>query len=68
MTIKRGEVWLASLDPVQGSEQAGTRPVIIFQENTLSQFTTTVITIPLTSNLRPPHFLLVLKYRVVKED
>jgi len=23
MTIKRGEVWLASLDPAQGSEQAG---------------------------------------------
>jgi mRNA interferase MazF len=52
MTIKRGEVWLASLDPVKGSEQAGTRPVIVFQENTLSKFTTTVITIPITSNLR----------------
>ncbi len=52
MIIKRGEVWLATLDPVQGSEQAGTRPVIIFQENTLSKFTTTVITIPVSSNLR----------------
>jgi len=52
MKIQRGEVWLASLDPVQGSEQAGTRPVVIFQEDTLSKFTTTVITIPLTSNLR----------------
>jgi mRNA interferase MazF len=52
MTVKRGEIWLAILDPVQGSEQAGTRPVIIFQENTLSKFTTTVITIPVTSNLR----------------
>ncbi|NEO28308.1 MAG: type II toxin-antitoxin system PemK/MazF family toxin [Kamptonema sp. SIO4C4] len=52
MTVQRGEVWLANLDPTQGSEQAGSRPVIIFQNNTLSQFTTTVITIPLTSNLR----------------
>jgi mRNA interferase MazF len=52
MTVKGGEIWLAILDPVQGSEQAGTRPVIIFQENTLSKFTTTVITIPVTSNLR----------------
>jgi len=52
MTIQRGEVWLANLNPTQGSEQAGTRPVIIFQENALSRFTTTVITIPLTSNLR----------------
>ena len=37
---------------MQGSEQAGIRPVIIFQENTISQFTTTIITIPLTTNLR----------------
>ena len=50
--IKRGEVWLASLNPVHGSEQAGTRPVIIFPENTLSKFTITIITIPITSNLR----------------
>jgi mRNA interferase MazF len=28
--LKRGEVWLANLDPTQGSEQAGIRPVIIF--------------------------------------
>ena len=52
MKIKRGEIWLAKLDPTQGSEQAGTRPIIIFQESTLSQFTTTIITIPLTTNLR----------------
>lgn len=52
MKLNRGEVWLATLDPTQGSEQAGTRPVILFQESTLSQFTTTIITIPLTSNLR----------------
>jgi mRNA interferase MazF len=52
MAIARGEVWLANLNPTQGSEQAGIRPIIIFQENTLSKFTTTVITIPVTSNLR----------------
>jgi mRNA interferase MazF len=52
MKIERGEIWVATLDPTQGSEQAGIRPVIIFQENTISQFTTTIITIPLTTNLR----------------
>jgi mRNA interferase MazF len=31
--IKRGEVWLANLNPTQGSEQAGIRPVIIFQND-----------------------------------
>lgn len=52
MKVARGEIWLATLDPTQGSEQAGTRPIIIFQENTISKFTSTIITIPLTTNLR----------------
>ncbi|MEY3303433.1 MAG: type II toxin-antitoxin system PemK/MazF family toxin [Pseudanabaena sp.] len=52
MKVVRGEIWLATLDPTQGSEQAGTRPIIIFQENTVSKFTSTIITIPLTTNLR----------------
>ena len=52
MNIERGDIWIATLNPTQGSEQAGIRPVIIFQENTISQFTTTIITIPLTTNLR----------------
>jgi mRNA interferase MazF len=34
--LKRGEVWLANLDPTQGSEQAGVRPVIIFQNDIVS--------------------------------
>ena len=52
MKLERGEIWFAKLDPTQGSEQAGTRPIIIFQDNTLSKFTITIITIPLTTNLR----------------
>jgi mRNA interferase MazF len=50
--VKRGEVWLADLNPTRGSEQAGTRPVLIFQHDMVSRFTTTVLTIPLTTNLR----------------
>ena len=52
MTVKRGEVWLANLNLTPGSEQAGVRPVIIFQNNAINQFTTTLLTIPLTTNLR----------------
>ena len=52
MKVERGEIWLANLDPTKGSEQAGTRPIIIFQETTISKFTNTIITIPLTTNLR----------------
>jgi len=36
MTIKRGDVWLANLNPAQDSEQAGTRPVIIFQNDIIN--------------------------------
>ncbi len=50
--LKRGEVWLANLNPTQGSEQAGIRPVIVFQNDIISQFSTTTITIPFTTNQR----------------
>ena len=52
MKIERGDIYTANLSPIKGSEQGGIRPVIIFQENTISQFTKTIITIPLTTNLK----------------
>ena len=52
MIVKRGEIWLADLNPIRGSEQAGVRPVLIFQNDTISRFTTTVLAIPFTTNLR----------------
>ena len=52
MTVRRGEIWLADLNPTRGSEQAGTRPVIIFQNNSINRFTSTFLTIPPTTNLR----------------
>ena len=52
MIIKSGEIWLANLNPIRGSEQAGTRPVLILQNDVISQFTTTVLAIPLTTNMR----------------
>lgn len=50
--LSRGEIWLADLNPTQGSEQAGICPVIIFQNDLVSQFSTTIIAIPLTTNQR----------------
>ena len=52
MITKRGEIWLAELNPIRGSEQAGTRPVIILQNNSVNRFTSTFLAIPLTTNLR----------------
>jgi mRNA interferase MazF len=50
--IRRGEIWLANLNPTQGSEQAGIRPVIIFQNDLVSRYSSTILTIPLTTNQR----------------
>ena len=52
MIVRRGELWLANLNPTRGSEQAGIRPVLILQHDMVSQWTTTVLAIPLTTNLR----------------
>jgi mRNA interferase MazF len=52
MIAKRGEIWLANLNPIRGSEQAGTRPVLIFHNDRINRFTSTFLSIPLTTNLQ----------------
>jgi mRNA interferase MazF len=49
MNIKRGEIYLADLDPVQGREIAKTRPVVIVSNDKNNQFSGTVTILPLTS-------------------
>ncbi|MGF1478453.1 MAG: type II toxin-antitoxin system PemK/MazF family toxin [Cyanophyceae cyanobacterium] len=50
--MKRGDVYIANLNPSRGSEQAGIRPAIVVQRNQLAHFTRTIVIVPLTSNLR----------------
>ena len=61
--IKRGEVYFADLKSgVVGSEQGGTRPVIIVSNDVGNTHSGTVIVIPLTSQTKrklPTHFALV---------
>lgn len=45
---------MAGLDPVVGSEQGGTRPVVIVQNDTGNLFAPTVIVIPLTGSPHKP--------------
>jgi mRNA interferase MazF len=49
---RRGEVWLANLDPKQGTEPGKTRPVLIVQAQALldAHHPSTLI-VPLTTNL-----------------
>jgi mRNA interferase MazF len=37
MTISRGDVYFVNLNPVQGREQAGTRPVLVLSTDTINQ-------------------------------
>ena len=48
--IKRGELYYVNLEPVVGSEQGGTRPVLIIQNNVGNKFSsTTIIAAAITS-------------------
>jgi mRNA interferase MazF len=49
MTILRGEIWLASLDPALGREIAKTRPVVVVSNDRNNEFSGTVTVIPVTS-------------------
>ena len=49
MTIERGELHLAALDPTIGREIAKTRPVLIISNNINNRYSATVTVIPITS-------------------
>ena len=48
-TVRRGDIFYADLSPVVGSEQGGTRPVIIVQNDTGNRHSPTVIAAAITS-------------------
>lgn len=49
--IKRGDIYYAELNPVIGSEQGGTRPVLIILNDTGDRHSPTVIVAAITSKL-----------------
>ena len=49
MTPARWSIWLASLDPVVGSEQGKTRPVLVISDTRLNQILPVVNGLPITS-------------------
>ena len=62
--ITRGEIVLANLEPVKGSEQRGTRPVLIIQNDIGNKFSTTTIIAPITSSIMKQEYptnVLLLK-------
>ena len=52
--IKRGQVWVANLNPDRGAEAGKIRPVLIIQGDWLSEAQSrTVVVLPLTTGVRP---------------
>jgi mRNA interferase MazF len=49
MNIKRGEIYLATLDPVVGKEISKTRPVVVVSNDKNNEFSGTVTILPVTS-------------------
>lgn len=49
MSVGRWSVWLAGLDPVVGSEQGRTRPVLVISETALNDVLPVVNVLPVTS-------------------
>lgn len=50
MNIKRGNVFLVSLDPTIASEISKTPPVVIVSNDVNNKFSSTITVIPITSN------------------
>ena len=52
LNVKRGDVFFADLSPVVGSEQGGTRPVLIIQNDIGNRFSPTVIIAAITAQIQ----------------
>ena len=47
--MKRGDIWLVSLDSTAGHEQQGTRPVLIVSPAPFNKLTGTPVVLPITT-------------------
>jgi len=73
LLIKRGDIFYADLSPVVGSEQGGTRPVLIVQNDVGNKYSPTVICVAITSQINkaklPTHIeITAAKYKLVKDS
>jgi mRNA interferase MazF len=54
IALARGDIWFADLDPTQGREQAGRRPVLVVSVDEFNLgLAGLVVVLPLTSTRRP---------------
>lgn len=51
--IRRGDIVIASLDPVVGSEAAKTRPVLVVSNDAANRTSSVVTVVPITTRMTP---------------
>jgi len=47
--MRRGEIWVVGLDPAEGHEQKGHRPVLIISPDAFNRVTKVPVVLPITS-------------------
>ena len=47
--MRRGEIWMVGLDPAEGHEQKGRRPVLVISPDAFNQVTKVPVVLPITS-------------------
>jgi len=57
MRIYRGDIVIANLEPIKGSEQGGIRPVLIIQNNVSNKYSPLTIVAPITSRIPSRKFI-----------
>jgi mRNA interferase MazF len=69
MIIKRGEIWIANLNPKQGKEVGKTRPVLVIQSDFLNEVGhTTTIIVPISSKEQESHLRFPIKTENLKKE
>ena len=69
--IKRGNVFIADLDPTIGSEQYGRRPVVILSNDLGNKYSPTILVAPFTKILKKqtlPTHIFVKQTKFLKYD
>lgn len=68
--FRRGDIYLANLNPRRGSVQGGIRPVLVLQNNDGNYYSSTLIIAPITSQLKkveqPTHYLIPKSRALIK--
>lgn len=64
--VKRGEIWLAALDPTVGSEIKKTRPCVIVSPAEIHDHLRTVIVAPMTTGNKPAPYRVSILFQKKK--